>query len=275
MTLLSQRVIYHNTDITKCVNNFRSDCAVIPYQAGQYIYIGCEVPFNNLWWDIRNANNQTATPNIDVWWGNAWEPVVEIIDETRDDGRTLAKDGRMAWVLDWQKGWDIENESFRVAGLENFNIYEMYWLRLSFTANLANNFGVWYIGQQLCTEADLFDKYPDLNKEAVLKAFDDDKEDWRHQLYLATEDVIRSLKARGKIFHRGQIFDHTVWTAAAVEKTAELIYRGLGQAFENNRVLALREYEKAMKVGYDRLDSNLDGRLSQREKRAHTVYGSR
>jgi hypothetical protein len=109
MTLLDQRVIYNTTDITKCVNNFRTDCAVIPYTVGQYIYIGCETPFNNLWFDVRNGNNEAAAPIIEVWFGNEWVPVAEIIDETRDDGKTLKHDGRITWVLDWLKGWDIEN----------------------------------------------------------------------------------------------------------------------------------------------------------------------
>jgi hypothetical protein len=151
----------------------------------------------------------------------------------------------------------------------------MYWLRLSFTGSLYNNFGVWYIGQKLCTSADLYDKYPDLAKEELIASFDEDKTDWERQIYLATEDVIRALKARGKLWHRGQIFDHTVWTAACVEKTAELVYRGLGQAFENSRVLSLREFENAMKVGYERLDKGMTGRLSQHDKRSHTVYGTR
>jgi len=275
MTLLDQRVILDESDISILVNDWREGEALFNVSDEQYVYIGAEVPFNNLYFDVGVANEVSSTPKIDVWWGNAWVPVAEIFDQTKVNGATLGKSGRITWALDWLKGWDIENETRFVAGLEDFNIYEMYWLRLSFTASLTETTSLSYIGQKLCTERDLEDKYPDLIREAVKQSYDEDKTNWDRQIYLATEDMIRSLKARGKLWHRGQIFDHTVWTSACVEKTAELIYRSMGQAFENSRVLALREFENAMKVGYDRLDKSMSGRLSQKEKRAHTVYGSR
>jgi hypothetical protein len=275
MTLLDQRVILNETDISILVNDWRDGSALFNLTDDQYAYIGAEVPFNNLYFDVGVANQLAASAKIDVWWGNAWVPVAEIFDQTKVGNATLGKSGRISWSLDWLKGWDIENETRFVDGLQDFKIYEMFWLRLSFTANLTATTAINYIGQKLCTERDLEDKYPDLIREAVKESYDEDKTTWDRQIYLATEDVIRALKARGKLWHRGQIFDHTVWTAACVEKTAELVYRGLGQAFENSRVLSLREFENALKVGYERLDKGMTGRLSQHDKRSHTVYGTR
>lgn len=274
MSLLSQRIILRSTDVSRELNDYKSGSVTPLYEQGDYLYIGAEVPFNNLWFEIATPNLLAANIAIDIWWGNKWVPAVDIINSTGHPA-ALTQSGRIQWNLDILKGWDHEHETRFVTGLTDFDLYDMYWLRMSFSATLSAGMVISYIGQKLASEVDLYDFYPDLNKAALKTSFAANKEDWDRQLYLATDEVIRALKGRGKLFHRGQILDHTVWTSATVHKTAELIYHAMGQAYENSRVLALRSFDEAMRVGYARIDTNLSGRLSQQEKRAHTVFGSR
>ena len=133
MASLSQRVIRDDIDISAAVNSYAYENAAtmdLP-TSGDYLYIGSEVPFNNLWFQLHTANNTTTQVAIDTWWGQQWTPCVDIVDETAVSGVSLAKHGRIQWSLDDLKGWDCEDRSADVPGLENTKIYNMYWARFS------------------------------------------------------------------------------------------------------------------------------------------------
>ncbi len=277
MALLNQRVLHDSTDLSVALNDFETGSSVIDIETTEALYIGCEVPFNNLWFDVLVANAVAATVSVYIWFGNAWVAAVDIIDETKSsDGKTMAADGRLQWNTNILKGWDKEQYSSSVTGLSSAPvIYNMYWVKISFSANLTDTFSLDYVGQKLCTSTNLFRLYPDLNKTAMMSSYESGLTTWDKVIYTATDEVVRDLKAQGKIWHRGQILDHTVWTTACVHKTAEIIYNAMGSAYENRRILALDQFDKAMKVGFSRLDSDLSGTISGSEKRNSSVYISR
>lgn len=275
MASLSQRVIRDDIDISAAVNSYAYENAAtmdLP-TSGDYLYIGSEVPFNNLWFQLHTANNTTTQVAIDTWWGQQWTPCVDIVDETAVSGVSLAKHGRIQWSLDDLKGWDCEDRSADVPGLENTKIYNMYWARFSWNNGVPPSGFYSYIGQKFSGDQELFIYWKDLDRPQLLQTFD--QTDWTEQSILAAEAIIRDLKAAGKIIHRGQIFDHTVFTEASCHKTAELVYAGLGQAFESSRVICHEYYRQAMKTGLNRLDNDKSGRLTQKEKATHTVFTKR
>lgn len=270
-----QRVLRGTTDLSEDVNDFSTDPVPFAYTEGEYVYVGAEVPFNQLWIEPGAPNAAAASISVDVWWAQRWAAVVDLADGTKTGSASLAKAGRVQWALDQHKGWDSEYDSARIEGLEGTAIYGMYWLRLSWNASLTGSTTLKYVGQKFSTDGDLFGRYPDLNKSALMTSFKTGKTDWNDQAYMAAEIIARDLMARKIILARGQIFDHSRMLEPSVHKTAELIYRGFGMPYEPMRQRAERDYEKAMNKDFFRVDRDRDGRLSDRDKRHSTSWMTR
>lgn len=270
-----QRVVHNTTDVSEAVNDFRTGAAAFAYTTGEYLYVGAEVPFNQLWIEPGVANAAAAAVSVDVWWAQAWTPVVDLVDGTRAATAPLAQAGRVQWSLNIQKGWDREDESARVTGLDGTAIYWMYWLRMSWTQTLTPGATLKYLGQRFSSDNDLYGYYPDLNNAALKASFAANKVDWNEQAYMAAEIIARDLIGRKIILARGQIFDHSRVLEPSAHKTAELIYRGLGRAFEPNRVAAARDYAASMNRDFFRVDANADGHFGQRDKRLSTSFMTR
>jgi len=268
----TQRVIYNGSDISKEINDFRSGTSVIPVTTSQYLYIGSEVPFNNLWIDVAVPNAETSALTPYIWFGNEWVVAVDIDDETKSSGVTLAQDGRLNFMTDRLKGWDIEQTTEDVSGLTSFKIYNMYWIRLAVSANLSSTTAIKYIGQKFSNDADLYSLYPDLQNQNLMTAFSSGKQSWEEQAYIAAEQIIMDLIARNLIQSRGQVLDWRVFQNPSIHKVAEICFGGMGKAYEERKKDAHAAYKEAMNVKNFRLDENKDGKLSGPEKRSSTVF---
>lgn len=273
----AQRVLHQTTDLSILVNDFRAGAAAFAYQAGQYLYVGSEVPFTNLWIEPKPGavNALASVASVDLWWGHQWVAAVDVLDTTALAGASLAQAGRLMWQVDRFKGWDIENESRRIDGLSGTYIYDFYWARIAWSANLTPATELNYVGQKFCSDVEIVSYYPDLQNAALKQSFVSTKTTWDEQAYMASGAVVRDLVARNLIFSRGQIIDFSIFEEAACHKVAELVYGALGQAFEENRKSARRAYDEAMKRGSFRIDTNLDGKLEPGEKRAHSSFQGR
>lgn len=270
-----QRVLHQTTDISQVVNDFRDGSYAFAYTAGQYLYVGGEVPFNQLWVEPLTFNSVASVLSVSTWWARSWVPVVDLVDGTSPAGKGLARAGRVQWALDRVKGWDVEEDSADVTGLSGTAIYWMYWLRMSWSATLSSSTKLAYVGQRFSSDLDLFGSYPDLNNADLMTSFAAGKTDWGEQAYMAAEAIARTLIGRKIILSRGQIFDDARLVEPSVHKTAELVYRGMGKAFEANRLAAAQDYAKAMNQDFFRVDRNGDGRLDAGDKRHSTSFLTR
>lgn len=274
----TQRVLHGTSDISEIVNDFRTPAYTFAYTlGGDALYIGSEVPFNQIWIEPTAPNAIAADVAVQVWWSNAWNAVVDIHDGTKTLGGTksLAQAGRIQWNLDRLKGWDVEEESDDVDGLSGTQIYGFYWLKLTWTATLTPSTSLKFIGQRFSRDTDLYGFYPDLNNSAMQESFAADKANWNEQAYMSADVIVRDLIARKIILARGQIFDHSRFLDASIHKTAELIYRAMGKPFAENRAEAAKSYAAAMNKDFFRIDRNADGRLDPREKAESTTFLSR
>lgn len=269
--LQDQRVISHATDISVAVNDFRTGTAAFVYTSGQYLYIGAPMPFNNLWFEVGTANVNAATPTIQQWFGNAWVSAVDVSDETAG----LTASGRMSWNTDRLKGWDFEQTSETVTGLESFKIYWKYWLRISFSATFSVGTTLKYIGQKFSNDTILPSYYPDLMQAEVLSGFATGKTTWDEQHYMAAEAIVADLKARNIIFERGQLLDWSIFTPAACHKVAEIAYTAFGSPYLEQLKLARANYKDALNIKFFKADKNLNGSLDPAEKAFTTAFGGR
>lgn len=276
--LTTQRVIHAATDISVKVNEFRAVNYTFAYTAGQYLYVGSEMPFNHLHFELASggANAVASAASVALWWNTAWVAAVDVVDQTTDAAggtKSLAQSGRITWTCNIDSGWSQAVKASDVTGLSAFNIYELYWARLAWVSSLTSTTALSYIGQKFAADTDLFGYYPDLNNTTMMGRFRSGKTDWNEQHFMAAERIARDLIARKLIFSRSQIFDCGRLLEAGVHKAAQLIYAGLGQGFAANFAAASKAYEAAMNSDNFRLSRS--ERLTESDKAHSTTFGTR
>lgn len=273
----SQRVIHETNDVSVAVNDFRTAAHVFPYASGEYLYVGCECPFNNIWFDLEVMNAVAAVASVEYWDGVRWVSAVDVIDQTSVGGKSLAQSGRITWNVNRRStGWNIMERSEDITALASTRIYDMYWMRFAWNATLTATTAIKYMGQKFNTDAELFSYYPDLRNTNVMDAYETGKVNWNEQSYIAAEVITRDLVSRSIITSRGQILDSAVVLEASCHRCAEIIYRGVDSSAETARVKAARlAYDESMKRGLFRVDTDNDGTLRPSEKRANTSFQGR
>lgn len=266
-----QRVIFNTTDITKEVNDFRVGTAPFSYVAGQYLYIGSVLPFNNLWFQMGSLNLVTTVPTLQIWYNSAWTDAVDLVDETNG----LKASGRIQWNTHIDKSWMQELKTSRITELSTFNIYNMYWARLSWSVTMTAGTTIAYIGQKFSDDTSLKSFYPDLLLANILDSFQTSKTDWNEQHFMAAEHIVRDLRKRNIIKARSQLLDHTLFADAACHKVAEIVYTAMGTPYLESKTEAIKAYNAALNVSFYGVDLDRDGRLDPCERQISTTFGTR
>jgi len=268
----NQRVIYNGTDISTKVNDYRSTTTqAFAYEVGQYLYIGSVLPMNNIWFHMSTLNTVNATVSVKIWWANAWTDAVDVIDETNG----LKASGRIQWSPHRDKGWDWEQDSKDVTGLESFAIYWKYWLRISWSASMSNNTALRYIGQKYSDDSTLYAIYPDLSNTDLLAGFAAGKTTWDDQHYVAAQCIERDLRTRNIIKDRSQILDWSLLQEASCHKVAEIAYRAFGQPYAEQLARASKDYSNALNLSFYNVDQNANGKLDPVERHITTHFAAR
>ena len=268
--ILNQRVLKRVgstiTDLSVELSDFRSGAVALPTATTDAIYIGTVLPFNHKWIEIDTGNGNASVIDVDIWWSNQWEPSVDIIDRTSAAGLTLAGSEILQWNTNDEKGWDNEDDSIDIDGLENGPlIYNMYWVRLTWNNTLTAP-TVSYVGQKFSNDSELYSRYPDLNNAQTKLRFAAGKVDWDEQSFMSAEDIQTDLRQRNLTLTRDQIVDFDLFRNASIHKTAEIIYSGLQGGFEDQMKRARQGYVDAMNMGKFNIDKNRDGSLNVKER---------
>lgn len=269
--LTTQRIIFEDdttlNDLSNSLNDFMSDSETIALVAADdYIYIGSEHPFNSRWIEVSTVNDASSVVSVDIWSDSAWNAAVDVQDDTAVSGVTLARSGVLTWSIDRTYGWTKETKSSDVTGLTNTNIYDMYWVRLSFSVDLNVNTALKYIGFKFANDTDLGAEYPDLVLSATQDSFESGKTDWNDQHFLAAEKIIKKLKRAQIIWSPNQILEWRNFNDAAVHRCAEIIMNAFGDAYEDNRERARKYFNEGMDMRQYKVDSNEDSILDDAEK---------
>jgi hypothetical protein len=273
-----QRIIWNDSgtlrDLSALLNDYRSGVAVIPFIAAtDAIYIGAEMPFNHKYFDVSVSNALASAISIEIWNGTAWVPVVDLIDETASAGKSMAQSGKVSFAPDLDEAnWQREQDSKRVIGLETTRITDLYWARVKFSANLTATFALKYVGHLFSDDGALFSQYPDLDNADLLTSFQTGKTDWKEQALTAAEIIVQDLRRKNVVMRREQIMDDTLFIQASVNKTAAIIYGGLGNGFTDSRVEAQKQYDITSNIKFYEVDRSAQGRATDCDKRAGTGF---
>lgn len=271
-----QRLIWGTTELSAELNDFRTGSRSFAYAASGYLYVGQEKPFNNLWVDVASGNASGASLTAEIWYANRWNAAIDVSDGTVSGSASFAQSGRVSWNTAWNSAWDNMDRCSLITGLETFEIYDLYWMRFSWSGSFSGSTSLNYIGQKFCTETELTSFYPDLRNSNLKTAFGGNtKTTWDAEIYAATDQVINDLKTMRLIKAKGQIVDWGIFAEPCVHRTAMIIYQGLGSSFAANKADAMKAYDASMKKDKFRVDKDDDGKLSVNEKDSSTRYMGR
>lgn len=277
-----QRIIWSDNgsliDISAELNDFTRGSKVLPIVAADdKIYIGSELPFNHKYFDVSVVNDVASVITVEIWTGSGWETAVDLKDETASAaGVTLSQSGMISFARDIDKnGWICEQDTKRIPALSTLRIFNLYWCRISFSVSLKVTTALNYIGQRFSDDTNLFKEYPIFDSAKLMTSFKAGKTDWKDQSFNAAEAIISDLRAKAIVVRRDQILDSSLYTAASVHKTAEIIFAGLGNGYRDSKKDAMDAYNKYLPVKFPEVDLNGDGQLDNFEKTFSTSFGSR
>lgn len=261
VSLITQRVFHETTDISVAVADFRVGNYDLSYTAGEHIYIGSSSPFNNLWLELATPVDDPGAGqiSIEVWYNQGWSSVVDVIDETA----ALTKKGRISWALHIDKGWNSEQKSVDI-GLAGTNIYNRYWLRLSWPNSFETV--VAFIGQKFSSDTVMASHYPDLMQTQILNGFKSGKTNWDEQHFMASEAIIKEMRKRNFIVSPGQLMDWSVFEDASCHKVAEIIYQAFGTPYADHVTKATKRYNDELNSKCFVIDSNMNGHVEVLEQ---------
>lgn len=254
-SLITQRVFFNSTDISIATSDFRVGTYAMTYTTSDYLYIGSSTPLNNIWMEMSTpAGADIGAPVVQVWYARQWVNVVDVIDQTV--GMTVSN--RISWALKWDKGWDLELRSSDVTGLETTEVYNRYWLRISWAAGFTAGLG--YIGQKFSSDASLQASYPDLLQSSILTGYKAGKTDWNEQHFMAGEAIVKELRKRNIVKDKGQIFDWSLFEEASTHKVANIVYTAFGTAYRDHAIEADKKYMAELNRRVMGIDENMDGK---------------
>lgn len=269
--LTGQRVFFSDngvlSDLSRALGDmFNQTQSLTVVAAEDKLFIGGDQPFNHRFVKVATANTNACVVSVDIWNGSAWVPAVDVLDGTSTGGKTFAQTGIIQWTTDRNKGWEREADSDDVTGLEGTHVYDMFWVRLSFSANTSATV-LSYMGHKFGDDNFLGGYYPDFVRTKMIAAWETGKADWDEQHILAAEELIRDLRKRRYVLSGAQVFDWELFSVPAIHKCAHIIMTGLGPDYIDRAIEAQEAYQNELENTMAGLDRNRDGRLSLEERK--------
>jgi len=267
------RLFKYDTSITDLsLDNQNPSTLLTPsLVVGNYLYIAQEFPFNNVFFHLDTANTELATVNVEYFDGN-WKQAVDVLDGTSVAGIPFAQSGVLQWSPDQSNGWvrigDTSTEK-TAPHLNTLKLYDLYWIRLSVTADLLAGLKFKEISYCFTTSDQL--NHIDIEVNGFLAAFGTGKTDWNKEIITASKLVVSDLKARQFIAHQGQILRFDDISHATTLKALDLIYMNLGPSYVERRKEIRELYANALNVKGWTIDEDLDGFVDHKEV-ASKVY---
>jgi hypothetical protein len=257
---MNKRVFFSDNgvlrDFSVNLNKYDSTESVFDYKTGEdYFFIGSRLPFNQLYFKLVTLNELPANMYVEVWDGSQWQFVNEVIDETG----AFSDSGYITFYPDRDYGWDLADTASTgevVEGLESVKIYDRYWLRLSFDADLTEGVSLSWLGNIFSDDGDLGAEYPDLIKTNVLSSFKSGKTNWEEQHVRAAYIIEQDLIINKVAISPEQILDREDYRLASVQKTAEIIFNAFGDDFTDNKQRAKEEYQRRISAPNKKIDRN-------------------
>lgn len=276
---MNKRIIFSDngtlSDFSVELDKYKSGTKVMPFVAADdYLFIGSRLPFNHFYFKLSVLNILPSSMSIDYWSTNGWNSMVELTDETAG----LTASGYVTFTPDEEAPWTMANTNGSgqtITGLETVTIYNMFWLRISFSADLSLTTALQWIGNIFSNDDDLYAEFPDFSKADNLTSFQSGKTDWQEQAVVAANVIIQDLIDDRIIDDGSQILIKEDFRLPSVAKVAEIIFRAFGDDYIDDRKEVREEYKQRMKKRVPRIDKNKNGKEEVFERSSTSGWLSR
>lgn len=273
---MKKRFIYDNNgtlqNYTEEINNYHVGETTVTFVAAEAAYfVGSNLPFNHVYFLMGSTvNAETSAMSVSLWDGTEWQAVAELIDNTSVSGATLAQSGFIEFVPDKNEGWAYDDTvdsdgNEEITGLGGVTIYDKYWLKITASADLTADLAIKWIGQIFSDDDDLGSENPELLLSDMLTAIEAGKTNYQEQAVRAAGIMIKDLKRKNVISDKNQILERDSLMLASVSKTAELIYTMLGDDYNDNKLVAKKEYSERLSSAFPIVDKNNNARTDMQE----------
>lgn len=264
-------------DCSTFLEEFRPSLTkVIPFVSAQdKIFIGSRLPFNHLFVKLKTANTLPSNMDVEYWDGTSWVSVVELSDETLG----FTQNGFVYFTPNRERSWKLSNTNYsseKVTGLESVCVYDMYWLRIGFSADLDLTTELQFVGNKFSDDYDLQGEFPELGKTSVMNAFKAGTTSFEEQHIIAAGRLVEDLVNKGVIDDGSQILNRDDYKSASIMKVAEIIFNAFGDDYKDDKAAARKEYET--RLGNKRIhkvDMNKNGGEDVQERTNTTGWMSR
>lgn len=270
--LINQRVIWSNngtlTDISLEMNDLFSGTKTIDFvTADDYLYIGSDLPFNHRYFQVGSVNSVSSVASVAIWDGSTWNNAVDVLDQTAVSGASMGQSGIISWSTDRNESWAREETTENISALSTLKIYDLYWVRIGWSASWTNTTNLTYIGHRFGNDNLLSAIYPDLGRSAVKTGHTSGKTTWNDQQVLASEAIITQLRKDRVVSSASQIYSWEMFQMAGIHKTAEMIFGSFGESKEFEKNLAKEQYGIEMnQIIFNNQDLNADGHVDDDER---------
>lgn len=231
-----------------------------------YIYIGQHYAFNNFFLQVDTANTNASLLSIQYWDNREWRNAVDILDGTLANGITLAKSGVVQFSPDTRYSWAITSDTTNgifPPELSTLNIYNVYWMRLKFSANLSATAKLKMIAYAFTRSQQI--SILDTTVNEYFNAFEVGKTNWDKEIIAASYLVVRDLRKKGLIQHQGNLLRLDEVSIPTDWKVLELIYRNLGGDYRQKLEDARKYYEETIQLERYTFDVDGDAFVRQNE----------
>jgi hypothetical protein len=276
--ILNNRIIWDDggtlKDLSAKLNNIHESGQIVNFESGDALYIGSDLPFNHRYFEVVSVNSNASIISVSLWDGTQWNSAVDLLDQTSTAGVALSKSGHVSWVKPKNKQWvrqDTDSGS-GITGLSSLVIYNLYWAKITFSANVSGTTSVRFIGQKFSDDNDLKTLWPDLVRaDAYAQWPSQPKTNWDDQHFEASEYVIRALKRKGQLISSSQILNWEIFREASAHKCAELIMNSMGKDWAEPRDKAAKYFNEAIELWLFDIDKDSDTILDDHEKTVSSV----
>ena len=212
---------------------------------------------------------------VSYWDGTDFEPMVDLIDETAVSGVTLAQSGYMTWTTNKNQGWAKEDTvdtdgSEQITGMGSATVYDMYCLKITFSASLSATTALNWVGPKFCEDADLEGEHPLFGRSTFKPNYESGKTSWEKEIILASRLIVKDIIKKQSITSGDQLLERRWLLDACVSKCAEIIYNSLGDDYTDDRDNARLEYKHRVSLPNYKADLNKNARLEASEKGVRT-----
>lgn len=241
------------------------------------LLVGMQYPFNNFFLNIDTPNTLASILTLEYWDGSNWVPAVDVLDGTSSAGVSLAKSGHILFSLDrtktgWQKVTDPTQGS-HPSELDNLKIYDLYWLRVSFNADLDVLTKLQELGFAFTTGDKLKSIKAEVDK--FLPAFKTGKTNWIPEIMTASKMMVTEFKKAGLVLGAQQVVRLDDFWLPATYKALWLIYNSLGPAYAETATQLASQFHSSMNVNNITVDENQNGQPDPSEIGSRVKVGVR